>query len=447
MPNEPIIVTETGADGSTREFEITAEVAEGGLVEDIVNALADDGADVTVTEFSDTDGDGKLDTAASDTTGDGKIDMVFQDTDGDGNLDMGVADTDGDGEADIVAFDSDGDGQLDVGFVDTDGDGNADTIVRDEDGDGEFETIEALGDHAVSEPSGESIVDQLFGTPTDEELTTQSVEFNLGSEGFAETASYVEEQSSASVPLDLSASEPIYTDSISADNASVAEDAQQQAQAEAAREAQQAADDFADKGDYAAASEARAQAEEYAGEAGDSSMLGAYGAQDYEYAAGKQEQAEAFQEEQAQKIAEGDYAGAREAAFQAEWATRDADMTAGGQDHTGQAQADQANLDWAVDNQEGADQNARDAATYAAEGDLDKAEIYAARADEYQSSASDYATNADPNSIMYDHDPSSVVDAGGSFDAGYDASAIDTGFDASVDTTPTSFDTTTDDTL
>src|SRR5690606_32234829 len=227
------------------------------------------------------------------------------------------------------------------------------------------------------------------------------------------------------------------------DTSADSELARQQEQGEAAREAQEAADEFAYNGEYEAAAEARATAEGLAGESGDSSMLGAYDAQDYEHAAGKQEEAAAFQDEQAQKIAEGDYEGAREAAFQAEWATRDADMTAGGQDHTGQAPTDQDNLDWAVHNEEIAPENADSATAYAAEGDHEKAEIYAASADDHQASADDYGTAADPTNIMYVSDPSSAVDSGG----GYDASAIDTGFDASVDTAPTSFDTSTDDTL
>src|SRR6185295_14152248 len=54
-----------------------------------------------------------------------------------------------------------------------------------------------------------------------------------------------------------------------------AEAAAQEAHADAAKDAQAAADDFIEKGDYAAAAEAREMAENEAWEAGDTSMLSA----------------------------------------------------------------------------------------------------------------------------------------------------------------------------
>ncbi len=450
MQNEnPVIITEENADGSASEFEITTESpAEGTLIEEIVEALFDDTTPEVTATFSDSDGDGMLDTAAVDSDGDGTVDTVFMDTDGDGNLDTAASDLDGDGKVDMVAVDTDGDGKLDIAVADTDGDGVVDTVMEDRDGDGEFEVMEGVG-------SGESFMSEADAAlPTDEELSMNSVEFNLGSEAFSDTGATPPESPDPFIAGDYSVAEPGFTatsDPYQDETGSTAEAApdpaiaEQQANADAAREAQTAADEFADAGDYRAAADARADAEALSGEAGDSSMLGAYDAQDYSYAADKQDEAGAFQADQAEKIAQGDYEGARDSAFNAEWATRDADMTAGGADRTGQAQGDQANLEWATYHQEIADGNRQNAEVYAAEGDLETAQMYADNAEGSQAAAGGYADQADPGNIMYDVDHSSAVDTGGSYDASL--ASVDTGFDSSVDTTPTNFDTSTDDTL
>ncbi len=449
MQNEnPVIITEENADGSASEFEITTESpGEGTLIEEVVEALFDDTTPEVTATFSDSDGDGMLDTAAVDSDGDGTVDTVLLDTDGDGNLDTAAADVDGDGKVDLVSADTDGDGKLDMAVADTDGDGVVDTVMEDRDGDGEFEIVEEVG----SEQSFMGEADAAL--PTDEELSMNSVEFNLGSEAFSETGETTTEGPDTFYSADYSAAESGFTATSNpyqetGSTTEAAPDpaiAEQQANADAARDAQTAADEFADAGDYRAAADARADAEALSGEAGDSSMLGAYDAQDYSYAADKQDEASAFQADQAEKIAQGDYEGARDSAFNAEWATRDADMTAGGADRTGQAQGDQANLEWATYHQEIADDNRQNAEAYAAEGDLETAQMYADNAEGSQATAGNYGEQADPGNIMYDVDHSSAVDTGGTYDAS--VASVDTGFDASVDTSPTSFDTSTDDTL
>lgn len=469
--NDQFIITEENADGTTAEYEITTEqqdAGDGTMIDGIVDALFDDTSTEVTATLADTDGDGKLDAAAMDTDGDGVIDSVFVDTDGDGMLDTAASDVDGDGKIDLIATDTDGDGKLDAAIVDSDGDGGFDTVMTDSDGDGEFETVEEIdGDQIFLEEAS-------AGLPSDEELSMDSVEFNLGDVAFSETEGAEPEQDSAITAEEYTAADPGYaaeedypvTDQgyMAAENMEPLEAQaeagidpaviEQEANAEAARDAQAAADEFADAGDYRAAADARAEAEALSGDAGDSSMLGVYDEQDYAYAADKQEEASAFQAEQAEKIAAGDYEGARDAAFNAEWATRDADMTAGGADHTGQAQADQASLDWATYQQENADSNMQDAAAYAAEGDFEKAEMYAYNAESYQASADGHAEQADPNSIMYDVDHSSVVDTGGTYDAstagfdaggGYDMGAVDTGFDSSVDMSSPAADSGLDD--
>ncbi|HMS10145.1 MAG TPA: hypothetical protein PKE66_11710, partial [Pyrinomonadaceae bacterium] len=192
MPNEPVIITETAPDGSVEEFELSAAKAEdssGSVLEEVVNAVFDDGEQtddaVTITA-ADTDGDGLFDVAVADTDNDGTVDTAVMDTDGDGMFETAVSDTDGDGTIDMVAVDSDGDGLLDTAAADTDGDGEADTLMRDTDGDGEFETTEDIEELAADE-----------GLPSDEELSMNSVEFNLGSEGFEDTAAVIPEDEGA----------------------------------------------------------------------------------------------------------------------------------------------------------------------------------------------------------------------------------------------------------
>ncbi len=483
-------IIETAPDGSETTFDITAERAdEGTFAEEIVEALFDEGIDAEVkTEGDldgdgvtdavglDTDGDGQVDMVAGDMDGDGKVDAVAVDTDGDGQLDAIVSDTDGDGVADTVAMDTDGDGRLDVIGVDTDGDGQIDaigedtdgdgtidTVHLDSDGDGEFETVltDGEGDPAETADSYAFQEEASEGYPTEQEISTNSVEFSVGADGFPITDDTAGEEYVADTSYDA-ASDPVFgaTDTSgtdagysTVDASDAAAEAEQQAHAEAAREAQAQADEFVAKGDYAAAAEARAEAEEAAWQAGDQSMLGASDANDLEQAAYKQEVAEDYQKQQAEHIAEGDYAAAKEDALNAGYAISDADYRAGGADHTGQADQDAYNLGNAVDGEKNAEYFADNAEWYAEQGNFDAAESSAAHAGEYQASADAYADQADPTSVGYDHDPSSVVETGGAYDAGtaydaggYDMGGVDTGFDAGVDTTPVSYDAGLDDT-
>jgi tetratricopeptide (TPR) repeat protein len=175
-------------------------------------------------------------------------------------------------------------------------------------------------------------------------------------------------------------------------------------------------------------------------------MLGSSSSGDLENAAWEQQNADYYRDQQAQDIAAGDYEAAKEDAQNVGAHTGDADYLAGGDDHTGQADKDVANLDWAVWDEKNADSARDNADYYAAQGDFDHAQEAADQADSYDATAGDYADHADPTSVGYDYDPSSAVDSGGSYVAGYDATAIDSGFDAGVDTSAaTSYDPGTDD--
>ncbi len=461
---EPVILTE--------DAEITTEQAEEGtLVEEIAQALfGEDEAAAEVT-YADTDGDGKIDAGAVDTDDDGQLDTIAADTDGDGRIDSIAADTDGDGQLDVIAMDTDGDGVIDAAGEDTDGDGTIDTAYLDEDGDGEFEVVLADTD---GDGEADEVTEASAGLPTDEEISTNSIEFTVGEDGFPVTdgestgeftegpgdefavgAAEYQVGDTAYTAADTGVTSSEYSTEASSDPAA---DAEQLANADAAREAQAAADEFVAAGDYEAAAEARAEAEVAADAAGDPSIIESsdytgYGNSDsaeLENAAYKQEIAEEYRAQQAEHIAEGDYEAAKEDAQNAAYATGDADFQASGDDHTGQSDQDAYNLGNAVSEEKNADYFADNAEWYAEAGNPDAAQSSLENAGEYQASADNYAASADPVSPVYDVDPASAVETGGSYDAGgYDASvaSVDTGMDASVETAPVTYDTTTDDTV
>lgn len=332
----------------------------------------------------------------------------------------------------------------------------------------ELEAFESEFDTAEGDPV------MFEATPTEEEITTNSIEFTVGEDGFpvtdvpetevpvdfAETTAY--DTPLVDTPLDTANSDAASDTSTAEGKA--AELSEQQANVDAAKEAQAAADEFVAQGDYAAAADAREVAENAAYEAGDSSMLGVSDSSDLENAAYKQEVAENYRQQQQENIAEGDYAAAKEDAQNAGYATGDADYLASGSDHTGQSDNDVYNLDNAVYQEKNADAAVDNAGWYAAQGDADGVERNLEQAGAYQASADEFASRADQESYNYQEDPSSVVETGGTYDAGsydaasvgtydagaYDASvaSVDTGIDTSVDTSAAStYDTTTDDTV
>ncbi|MCC7309418.1 MAG: hypothetical protein IT173_17790, partial [Acidobacteria bacterium] len=354
--------------------------------------------------------------------------------------------------------------------------------MEDTDGDGQMDTADIDGDGVA-----DYTLEAEEGLPTEEEVSTNSVEFTVGEDGFPiteagetdtggtyEDASFETPVQFDSAPAaDTPVAEPVIDQGYAAPatfdetstGAADAEAAAQQAHADAAADAQASADEFVAQGDYAAAADARETAENEAYQAGDSSMLGASDSSDLENAAWKQDIAEDYQAQQQEHIAEGDYAAAKEDAQNAGYATGDADYLAGGDDHTGQSDNDVYNLDNAVYDEKNADAAVDNAEWYAAQGDADGVDRNLDQAEAYQASADDFASRADEDSDNYQDDPSSLVETGGEYDAadagtydagaydaggydagGYDAAAdVDTGIDTSVDTSSVStYDTTTD---
>src|SRR6185436_18379431 len=116
-------------------------------------------------------------------------------------------------------------------------------------------------------------------------------------------------------------------------------------------------------------------------EAGSDSMLSAYDSSDLANAADKQEDAQFYEAQEAIHVQQGDYEAAREDASNAGYATSDADSGAGGADHSGQADAEKYEMDWAVHEEKMADYQADNAVAAAEDGNFEAAEMYAASAE------------------------------------------------------------------
>ena len=183
--------------------------------------------------------------------------------------------------------------------------------------------------------------------------------------------------------------------------------------AEAAAEAQERADEAVAAGDYESAAEFRATAEEEAGQAGDESMLHGSSSTQLVVADEQQDQAEALQQQSAEHAAEGNYEAARQDAADAATLHSWADQNAGGSDHSGLAEKEEQQLDWAAWEQETADGYAQDAEAYAAIGDMEHAEQYADAAGVHQDSADAYGDAGEHGGDLAVTDSSSqVVDDG-----------------------------------
>ena len=178
----------------------------------------------------------------------------------------------------------------------------------------------------------------------------------------------------------------------------------QTAHADAAQAAQQEADADVASGDYAAASEARGNAENESYSAGDDTMLHGSSSTDLSTASTEQTNAAYDEHQESQAAASGDYAGAKEDAQNAAYQTHGADYEAGGSDHSGQAAAEADKEDWAVWHQGNADSEAANADYYAAQGDADHAATAsdAAATEQGAAATSGYQGEHDAPGAVYD---------------------------------------------
>ena len=153
---------------------------------------------------------------------------------------------------------------------------------------------------------------------------------------------------------------------------------------------------------------------------------------DSQIAEEKREEAEQFQAEQAKAVEAGDWEKAEEMAENAEYAMEEVKEHGGdvADSEILEAQYDQMELENADYHQEIADDNAASAEAYAAEGDLETAEIYADSAVGEAATAADYGSMADAGGTYADQ----TVDSSSTFDA---TATVDTSIDTSIDTTTT----------
>lgn len=313
------------------------------------------------------------------------------------------------------------------------------------------DVIEALSDENPADDDADEVNVEVYTIPAEAEetdwttdgFTAEGGDVILTDETMPETEPAAEDFSVvdagvAEVPVETIAetTEPV-EEPTEIDTAAI----EAEAHAEAAAEAQASADEFIASGDYGAAAEAREVAENEAWEAGSSDMLHGSGSIGLESAAADQENAEYFEQQEAMHAQQGDYEAAREDAENAAYATEYADWRAGGADHSGQAEAEANQMDWAVWEEGNAEYNANAAEEYAAQGDFEIAEEYAAEAAEHQENADYYGDLGEHGGDIGVYDESSEVESGGSYEAAdysssYDSSSIDS---STVDTSSTDY--------
>ena len=256
-------------------------------------------------------------------------------------------------------------------------------------------------DHATSQPTDELTED----LGTDSTFSATSTDLTELQPDVTETAA------DPSLESETSAADPEQT---SADS-----------HTQSAEDAQAAADQFVASGDYAAAAEARETAENEAWAAGDDASLHGSNATELSTAADNQTNAEYYEQQEATHAAAGDYEAAKEDAGNAAYATGTGDWYAGGADHTGQANAEQGQMDWASWEQSSAASDANTADVYAAQGDFDQAAVFADSANAHQASADWHGDLGEHGGEMGVYDSSSEVASGGSYDAHDTTAAAD----------------------
>jgi hypothetical protein len=241
------------------------------------------------------------------------------------------------------------------------------------------EVVEAIVDSVLGEQDDNSDVEHEFEVADPDAITLQAIPSGIVETETAVSPGFtaVEETAPVSEP-------PVSEPEVDGEAAAT------EVHAAAAAGAQDRVEEAVAAGDYETAAQFRETAENEAWEAVDSSMLEGPTSAELESAAAYQAKAEEYEKEEAQQAAAGDYESAREAAAKAADTTDWADFKAGGDDHTSLAEAAYNKDDWAVWEQQQASAAEESAAAYAAEGELESAELYAESATEHQAEADAY---------------------------------------------------------
>lgn len=216
--------------------------------------------------------------------------------------------------------------------------------------------------------------------------------------------------------------------------------------AEIAAALQTGVDQAIESGDYAAAAQLREAAEAEAWLATDSSMLHGSDAIDLTSAADAQENAAYYEELQAEAVQDGDYEAARDLAWEAADATKDADFNAGGEDHSAQPLAEMHQMNEALDDQSTAEWHVAQAESWAEHGAYDTADAHLQLAAEAYDAADAHAASGEHGAAGAVYEPSSEtteVDSWQVADSAYDASSVSSSsYDTSSSYTATSYDST-----
>jgi tetratricopeptide (TPR) repeat protein len=283
---------------------------------------------------------------------------------------------------------------------------------------------------AILDPAGDDVeTDAMESNDSTVAATTYSVE----ADALDTTASVAAFDTTAPTGFEASAMNATFATAsdaasvISSSDAATEIDAATQAHADAAAAAQAQADEAVARGDYEAAAYHREVAENEAYAAGDYSGLQGSDSTELENAAWQQDQANYYEQQQAQHAQAGAYEAAREDAANAAYAHGNADWQAGGSDHSGQAQLEQHQMDWAVWEEGNADYYAQQADAYAAQGDYDNAATSAAEAAEHQATADYHGDLGEHGGSMAVYDPASEVTA----DTSYSSYDYSSSYDAS----------------
>jgi len=206
---------------------------------------------------------------------------------------------------------------------------------------------------------------------------------------------------------------------------------------DAAVESQAKADEAIEVGDYEAAQLHRQDAELESEYAGTDSMLHGSDSTELEWADHHQDRALELESTQAENAQAGDYSTARENSLDAASAMQEADQLAGGSDHSGQAQLEATQMDWADWHQQQADTMLDDATGYMADGNVDAAGNSLDAALDQQDQADTYGDLGTHGGDVAVYDPTADIESND-----YNSYTGDTTMDTTTDTSYT--DTSTD---
>ncbi len=203
--------------------------------------------------------------------------------------------------------------------------------------------------------------------------------------------------------------------------------------ASAAADAQAAAQEAIDVGDYVAAAHHREIAEQEAWDSGTNDALTGASSIELTRAAELQERAAELEQSQAENARNGDYAAARDDAANAAYELKEADQLAGGSDHSGTAQLETTNMEWADWHQQIGDDMLANAVEYAADGNVAAAENSLNSSINQHSTADDYGDRGEHGGPLADVAPVNPIESN-DFNSYTQSSTLDTS-SSSISTT------------